>query len=115
MVSNYEGTVEDIQARATVIQMYDGRRVVIPNGDLFTNSVTVNTAHPIRRTGCDVGIGYGDDLHTASELIVQAMAGVADVLTDTAPDVRVVEFGESAVMLRARWWTDSKRSGVVGV
>ncbi len=43
VVNNYEGTVEDIQTRATTIKTYDGRRVVIPNADLFTNSVTVNT------------------------------------------------------------------------
>jgi small conductance mechanosensitive channel len=40
----YEGTVEEIQARATIIKTYDQRRVVIPNADLFTHSVIVNTA-----------------------------------------------------------------------
>ena len=34
---DYEGTVEDIQTRATFIKTYDGRRVIIPNGDLNTN------------------------------------------------------------------------------
>jgi len=29
---------------ATTIRTYDGRRIVIPNSELFTNSVTVNTA-----------------------------------------------------------------------
>ncbi len=42
-LDNYEGSVEEIQARATIIETYDGRRVVIPNADLFTHSVTVNT------------------------------------------------------------------------
>ena len=43
-LNNYEGTVEAIQARATTVKTYDGRQVVIPNAELFTNSVTVNTA-----------------------------------------------------------------------
>ena len=38
----HEGTVEEIQTRATIIKTYDGRRVVIPNADLFTHSVIVN-------------------------------------------------------------------------
>lgn len=38
IVGNYEGTVEDIQTRATMIRTYDGRRVVIPNTDLFVGS-----------------------------------------------------------------------------
>ncbi|MEG3850355.1 mechanosensitive ion channel, partial [Microcoleus sp. herbarium19] len=41
---NFEGTVENIETRATTIRTYDGRRIVIPNAELFTNSVTVNTA-----------------------------------------------------------------------
>ncbi len=55
----YEGTVEDIQTRATSLKTYDGRRVIIPNGELYTNSLTVNTAFPRRRWQYDVGIGYG--------------------------------------------------------
>lgn len=38
---------------------YDGRRVVVPNSELFTNPVTVNTAFENRRLEYDVGIGYG--------------------------------------------------------
>src|SRR6267143_6605441 len=48
-IDNYEGTVEEIQTRATIIKTYDERRVVIPNADLFTHSVTVNTRLDIRR------------------------------------------------------------------
>jgi len=48
-IDSYEGTVEDIQTRATIIKTYDERQVVIPNADLFTHSVIVNTAHDLRR------------------------------------------------------------------
>src|SRR5216110_351767 len=37
-IDKYEGTVEDIQTRATTLRTYDGRRIVIPNSNLFTNS-----------------------------------------------------------------------------
>ena len=46
---DFEGTVEDIQTRATLLKRDDGRRVVIPNSDLYMNAVTMNTAFPIRR------------------------------------------------------------------
>jgi hypothetical protein len=61
----YEGTVEDIEARATLIKTYDGRRAIIPNGELYTNSVLVDTAFPQRRWQYDIGIGYGDDVERA--------------------------------------------------
>ena len=41
---DHEGVVEDIQVRATLLRTYDNRRVVIPNSELYTNRVTVNTA-----------------------------------------------------------------------
>jgi small-conductance mechanosensitive channel len=56
---DYEGTVEDIQARATYINTYDGRRVIIPTGELYTNSVTVNTAFPQRGAEDAPGNGRG--------------------------------------------------------
>lgn len=56
---DFEGTVENIQTRATTLRTYDGRRIVIPNSELFTNSVVVNTAFETRRLEYEIGIGYG--------------------------------------------------------
>lgn len=100
----FEGTVEDIQTRASTIRTYDGRRVVIPNAELFTNSVTVNTAFEHRRLEYDVGIGYGDDIEQARSLILEAVLSVDEVLHDPAPDVLVMELADSTVNIRARWW-----------
>lgn len=109
VMKEFEGTVEDIQTRATFIKTYDGRRVVIPNGDLFTNSVTVNTARDTRRLEYDFGVGYGDDLAQAKQLLLQALQGLPGVLQDPAPDVLVTELAESAVNLRLRWWIEPPR------
>ncbi|BAY92746.1 MULTISPECIES: mechanosensitive ion channel family protein [unclassified Tolypothrix] len=106
---NFEGTVENIETRATTIRTYDGRRIVIPNSELFTNSVTVNTAFESRRLEYDVGIGYGDDIDRAKQLIFQAMQSVDEVLSDPAPDVLVMELAESTVNIRARWWIKPPR------
>ena len=43
---SHEGTVEDIQVRATLLRTYDNRCVVIPNGELNTSRVVVNTEGP---------------------------------------------------------------------
>ncbi|MEW5857542.1 MAG: mechanosensitive ion channel family protein [Cyanobacteriota bacterium] len=101
---SFEGTVEDIQTRATTIRTYDGRRVVIPNAELFTNSVTVNTAFENRRLEYNVGIGYGDDIDRAKQLIIEAIASVEEVLHDPPPEALVMELAESTVDIRARWW-----------
>ena len=105
---DYEGTVEDIQTRATFLKTYDGRRVIIPNGELYTNSVTVNTAFTERRWEYDIGIGYGDDIEEARAVVLRTLQEAEDVIPDPAADVIVVELDASSVNLRARWWTRSR-------
>ncbi|MFL9458252.1 mechanosensitive ion channel family protein [Tolypothrix bouteillei VB521301_2] len=106
---DFQGTVENIQTRATTIRTYDGRRIVIPNSELFTNSITVNTAFENRRIEYDVGIGYGDDIDRAKQLMLEAIHSVDSVLKDPAPDALVVELAESTVNIRARWWIKPPR------
>ena len=106
--NDFEGTVEDIQTRATYIKTYDGRRVIIPNGELYTSAVTVNTAFQNRRWQYDIGIGYGDDIETARGIILTAMREAEDVSPDPKADVVVVALAGSTVNLRARWWTTSR-------
>jgi small conductance mechanosensitive channel len=105
---DFEGTVEDIQTRATYLKTYDGRRVVIPNSDLYMNAVTVNTAFPIRRVEHDVRIAIEDDVEQAKRSMMRVMKGVDGVLRDPAADVLVVGIGDSTVSLRARWWAESR-------
>ncbi|XHX78837.1 MAG: mechanosensitive ion channel family protein [Stenomitos frigidus ULC029] len=106
---DFEGTVENIQTRATMIKTYDGRRIVIPNSELFTNSVTVNTAFDKRRLEYDIGIGYGDDINEARRLILEAIHETDRVLETPAPDAIVVELADSTVNIRARWWVNPPR------
>ncbi len=106
VVNTYEGTVEDIQTRATTIKTYDGRRVVIPNADLFTNSVTVNTAFDKRRLQYDVGIGYGDDIDRAKALILEILHTTDGVLQDPPPQALVVDLADFSVKIRALWWIE---------
>lgn len=102
----YEGTVEDIQTRATMVRTYDGRRVVIPNAELFTNSVLVNTAFENRRIEYDISIGYGDDIAQAKRIILEVLGQEESAKAEPRPDVLVFELGGDAVVLRARWWID---------
>jgi small conductance mechanosensitive channel len=109
----YEGTVEHIETRATYLRTYDGRRVIIPNGELFVNSVTVNTAYAQRRIDYEIGIGFDDDIERARAIILEAMQQTEGVDPDPRADVIIVEIGETAAMLRARWWCGSRVGDVL--
>ncbi|WP_411826815.1 mechanosensitive ion channel family protein [Luteolibacter sp. AS25] len=114
-VNGHEGTVERIETRATIIKTYDGQRIVVPNSDIYTNSVLVRTAHDVRRSEYDIGIGYGDDVETACSVIERVLAGVEGVEADPAPEALPWDLAASWVTVRARWWTDSRRTNVAHV
>lgn len=111
----FTGTVEAIETRATLIRTYDGRRVIIPNGDVYTKPVIVISAYDMLRSEYDVGIGYGDDLGEAKAIALAAMTKVDGVLVDPAPDVLVWALGESSKNIRIRWWTAPGRGDVLRI
>ena len=103
---DYEGTVEDIKIRATTIKTYDGRQVVIPNSDLYTSALTVNTAYKQRRLQLAVGIGYADDIAEAKDEIMQALSRADSVSKKASPTIIAVNLGDSTIDLIVRWFID---------
>ena len=103
---NFEGTVEDIQIRATTIRTYDGRKVVIPNSQLYTSPMTVNTAYSQRRLEFDVGIGYENNIVDAQRVILNVLKAAPTVSKLAEPSVIATALADSSVVLRVRWFID---------
>ena len=111
--NDFEGTVENIQTRATTIRTYDGTRIVIPNAELFTNAVKVNTAFEKRRLQYDIGIGYGDNIDEAKRIILEVLRDNPEAIADPAPEALVVELADFTINIRARWWVNPPRRAEV--
>jgi small-conductance mechanosensitive channel len=108
----FEGIVEEIQTRATIVKTYDGRRIVIPNADLFTHSVTINTALDIRRWEYDLTIKGMQHLDEIKDLIVKTVSQVPGVLPDPRSEALVADLSDveaNSVKLRVLWWTKAPR------
>ena len=104
-VDLYEGTVEDIQTRATTLRTYDGRRIVIPNSDLFTNSVTVYTAFRMRQIEYEFAIDYDEDIRRVKQLLVEALNTIEGVMKEPAAEVLVTKVTDAGITLRIFCWT----------
>ncbi len=87
--------MEAIESRATIM---------IPNAEVFTMAMTVNTAYEKRRSEHIVGIGYRDDIETAKHVILDAVKKVEGVLHDPAPDALAVELADFSVQILVRYW-----------
>jgi small conductance mechanosensitive channel len=105
IVNDYEGTVVNINIRATEIRTYQGEYVVIPNAVVFTNAIQVLTQSSSRRTDLAIGLDYNTPLAKAREVLLQAILQEDGVLAEPQPEVDIVSFGDSAIDFVVRYWT----------
>lgn len=104
VVGGYEGTVEDISLRTTVLRTYDGRRVFVPSADVLKSGIENNTALDDRRTTLGIGVAYDTDLEVARETILTALEGVESVRSQPAAEAWVETFGGSSIDFAVRYW-----------
>jgi small conductance mechanosensitive channel len=115
VIGDYEGTVVQIQLRATTMRTYDGRLVYIPNQEVFQRSITNNTASPVRRSDVIVGVDYDADLSRVRQIIAEALMQVEGLELDPPPLVLVQELAASTVNLKVRFWVNSRQQSFLQV
>jgi len=112
---SHEGTVEQIAVRSTMLKTYDGERVVVPNSEVYADTILVRTAHEKRRVRFTVGVGYKDSIEEAREIIHGVLRDTEGVLGDPGPWVYVTELAPSSVNFAVYFWTESEQANVLQV
>ncbi len=103
-VGGIEGVVEQVRIFTTRMRTYQNEMIVLPNSEI-TNKPIVNLSHkPLRRADIAFGIGYGERVEQAREVLLGAAKANPSVLRKPASDVIVASLGESSVNLELRAW-----------
>jgi MscS family membrane protein len=102
------GDVVEIGTRSTRIRTRDNRLVIVPNSAIAKDQVVNYTyPDPRYRVQIEVGIDYDSDLKLARQTAIDAVRDVEGVLLDKPVDALFVDFGDSTITFRIRWWIDS--------
>lgn len=101
------GVVEEIRIFHTKLKTPDNREITLPNAQVYGGTITNYSARDTRRIDLVIGIGYGDDIKKARDLINQVLEADATVLKDPAPTVMLLELGASSVDFAVRPWVKS--------
>jgi small-conductance mechanosensitive channel len=102
------GDVVEIGARSTRIRTRDNRLVIVPNSAIAKDQVVNYTyPDPRYRVQIELGIDYGTDLKRAREIAIETVRDIEGVLPDRPVDALFVDFGDTAITFRIRWWIDS--------
>jgi len=98
------GVVEDISLRVTRVRTFDNELLTVPNANLTDDVIKNPVAKDQLRLKYLFGIGYDDDIDTATEIIIEEAEAHENILEDPAPSVRLTELGDSSVGLQSRIW-----------
>lgn len=108
-VAGYQGTVEGITVRETLLRTYDGRRVLVPNSTVYVNPLEVGTHYPQLRSAFTTDIATDSDLDTARLVARDALAATPGVDADPPPEVVVTAWTSTAITVECRFWTAAPR------
>ncbi|KAB7627590.1 mechanosensitive ion channel family protein [Alkalilimnicola sp. S0819] len=103
----YLGSVVEIQILYTIVNTFDNRRIVIPNGNLSNSSLTNLSAYETRRCEMSFGIGYDDDIDKAKAICRRLIEEDERALKEPEPLIVVGALADSSVNLTVRAWTRS--------
>jgi len=112
-VSDFGGTVLNISVRSTELKTWDGRIVIIPNGDVYASAVVNYSKSVHRRVSLTVGVGYDSDLDKVTRITHQVIADLPVVLKEPPPSVTFQNFGESSIDFSLLFWIDTKEVDII--
>ncbi len=101
------GVVEDISIFNSKMRTPDNREIIVPNGAIYSGVIINVSARDTRRIDMVFGIGYGDDLRKAKELLGQIIAEDDRVLAEPGVVIAVSELADSSVNFIVRPWVNS--------
>lgn len=114
-VGEYQGIVQNLNMRTTILLTLDGNHVLLPNSVIFKSVVTNFSTNPRRRGEFSVGIGYDDSIVKAQDTILDALRAHPAVLDTPEPAAIVHELGPSTVDIRVQFWFDGTRYSIFKV
>ncbi|MGC6412824.1 MAG: mechanosensitive ion channel family protein [Candidatus Puniceispirillaceae bacterium] len=104
-VNQVSGSVREIGLFTTQIDTFDNVFISVPNSTIWSSTIINHAKHRQRRLDVDIGVDYASDI----DLVEKAMLSLANderVHAKPAPVFLVTSYGDSAINVRLRLYTD---------
>ena len=96
------GVVKEIQLFTTKLLTPQNKLAIVPNGALSNGNIINFSAEGILRVDLTIGIGYGENIKQAKDVIMNVLTADDKVLKSPEPTVAVGELADSSVNLVVR-------------
>ena len=101
------GKVNMIDLFSTVVDTPDNRRIIVPNGSIFSGTIENVSFHSTRRIEVAVGTDYNADLDTVREVLDKAAAKISTRIEDPGHQIVLASLGDSCIDWKVRVWCNS--------
>lgn len=114
-VKSNEGKVEYIGVRATRLKKDDGELILIPNGEMYSNALTIRGAGAGRRMKLEISIGYDADIEQAKQIIHEALTNLEGVEREPKSNVVVTDLTGDGANLAIYFWINTDKNSPLQV
>lgn len=91
---NVEGTVTEVGLFTSTIVTIDNVTTIVANNKIFSDNIKNFSAEPYRRVDCEVKLYHSVNAEQVLTKLRAAVANVANIKEDPAPNVQILEFTE---------------------
>ncbi len=107
------GTIIKMTARATILETYDGRWIVVPNEDfIITRVVNYSDSGSANRYEAEFSVSYDTDINLIPDIVEKAVANHKDVLSSPyPPDCELRGFGDNGIDFAVEFWVEGIDDG----
>ncbi|WP_394750641.1 mechanosensitive ion channel family protein [Spongiimicrobium salis] len=96
------GVVKEIEIFTTKLITPENKLAIVPNGAMANGNIINYTEEGQMRVDTTIGVGYGEDIKKAKEVLLEVLTSNPLVLEDPAPSVNVAELADSSVNFAVR-------------
>lgn len=98
------GYVRDLQLFFTRIDTRENQLVIVPNGDIFGNTIRNIFNYDEIRIDCAVGTDYPADIDATREVLLKSAKTVTDRIEERGVQAALLSLGDSAIIWEVRVW-----------
>jgi small conductance mechanosensitive channel len=106
-VNGQMGTVKEITLNCTELAAVSNVQIIIPNSQVWGNTIVNYSAYNTRRAEWVFGVGYGANLKVAEDAIRDTIMADPRAKTDPDPFIQVNNLNASSVDFLVRVWCES--------
>lgn len=103
-VAGYEGYVQGVNSRSTLLLSQQGNFVQIPNATVYKACIINYTANPVTRDEFVIGIGYDGSIMQAQSIALKVLEKHEAVVAEPESFVIVSELASATVNLKILYW-----------